>query len=142
MERLTRRMCGGWVVEPGYELNTARGVKAVIDRLAAYEDTGLGPEKVTAIKNVVMGQEIAKITEFEGIPIQRLRELAQAEKDGRLVVLPEWRSEDPPLKRENETSYCPHNCQNKDCVGGQCLVRNGPKAALKKSEEAGNEHDH
>lgn len=60
----------------------------IIDRLAAYEDTGLEPEEVTAIKNAVMGQEIAKITEFDGIPIQRLQELAQAEKDRRLVVLP------------------------------------------------------
>ena len=30
----------------------------------------------------------AEIKEFEGVPIDRLRELAQAEKEGRLVVLP------------------------------------------------------
>ena len=30
----------------------------------------------------------AEIKEFEGVPIDRLRELAQAEKTGRLVVLP------------------------------------------------------
>lgn len=59
-----------------------------VNRLTAYENTGLEPEEVTAIKNAVMGQEIAKITEFDGIPIKRLQELAQAEKDGRLVVLP------------------------------------------------------
>ena len=46
---------------PGYELNTIKGMRAVIDRLAAYEDT---------------------------MPLERARELAQAEKDGRLVVLP------------------------------------------------------
>lgn len=59
-----------------------------VTRLKEYEDTGLEPEEVTAMKNAIMGQEIAKITEFDGIPIQRLQELAQAEKDGRLVELP------------------------------------------------------
>lgn len=33
---------------PGYELNTARGVKAVVDRLASYEETGLTPEEIQA----------------------------------------------------------------------------------------------
>lgn len=58
------------------------------DRLAAYEDTGLEPEVVTAVKHSLMGKAIAEIKEFDGIPVDRLRELAQAEQDGRLVVLP------------------------------------------------------
>lgn len=33
---------------PGYELNTVRGMKAVVDRLAAYEETGLTPEEIQA----------------------------------------------------------------------------------------------
>lgn len=33
--------------------------------------------------------EIAKIMEFDGISIKRMKELSQAEKDGRLVVLPD-----------------------------------------------------
>lgn len=59
--------------------------------LKRYRDTGLEPEEVTAIKHAIMGRETAKITEFDGIPVKRLRELAQAEKDGRLVVLDEPR---------------------------------------------------
>lgn len=35
-----------------------------------------------------MGKAIAEITEFDGLPIDRLRELAESDKDGRLVVLP------------------------------------------------------
>lgn len=31
---------------PGYELNTVRGMKAVVDHLAAYEETGLTPEEI------------------------------------------------------------------------------------------------
>ena len=58
------------------------------DRLAAYEDTGLPPEDVEALKLSAMGKAIAEITEFDGLPIDRLRELAEADKDGRVVVLP------------------------------------------------------
>ena len=36
----------------------------------------------------MMGKAISEITEFDGLPIDRLRELAEADKDGRVVVLP------------------------------------------------------
>ena len=61
---------------------------AVAHRLAAYEDTGLMPENVEALKLSAMGKAIAEITEFDGLPIDRLRELAEADKDGRVVVPP------------------------------------------------------
>ena len=35
-----------------------------------------------------MGKAIAEIKEFEGVPIDRLRELAQAEKTGQLAKFP------------------------------------------------------
>lgn len=60
----------------------------IVERLAAYEDTGLTPEEVTAAKVALMGKTLAEITEFEGVPLARLRELAEADKDGRVVVLP------------------------------------------------------
>jgi len=63
-------------------------VKELAARLAAYEETGLDPEAVEHLKLASMGKAIAKIKEFEGVPVNRLRELAQAEKKGRLVVLP------------------------------------------------------
>ena len=60
----------------------------LIERLADYEDTGLYPESVEALKLSMMGKAISEITEFDGLPIDRLRELAGADKDGRVVVLP------------------------------------------------------
>lgn len=60
----------------------------LVERLAAYEDTGLQPESVEALKLSMMGKAISEITEFDGLPIDRLRELADADKDGRVVVLP------------------------------------------------------
>lgn len=60
----------------------------LVERLAAYEDTGLEPESVEALKLSMMGKAISEITEFDGLSIDRLRELADADKAGRLVVLP------------------------------------------------------
>lgn len=57
-------------------------------RLAAYEDTGLEPESVEALKLSMMGKAISEITEFDGLPIDRLRELAEADKAGRVAILP------------------------------------------------------
>ena len=61
---------------PGYELNTPKGMKAVVDRLAAYEETGLTPEEVAALQ--ASNQELKK----EALPI------LQAKVQGRLAELP------------------------------------------------------
>lgn len=84
MERLTYRD------KDGFPMMKKRGgfKQGGVERLAAYEDTGLTPENVEALKLSAMGKAIAEITEFDGLPIDRLRELAEADKDGRLVVLP------------------------------------------------------
>ena len=55
------------------------------DRLAAYEDTGLTPEEVAAL--VKDWSDLCTIVGECG-GIDRMRELAEADKDGRLVVLP------------------------------------------------------
>ena len=61
---------------PGYELNTPKGMKAVVDRLAAYEETGLTPEEVAALQ--ASNQELKK----EALPI------LQAKVQDRLVIMP------------------------------------------------------
>ena len=63
-------------------------IRQLYSALAAYEDTGMTPESVEALKLSMMGKAIAAIKEFNGLPVDRLRELAEADKDGRLVVLP------------------------------------------------------
>lgn len=54
----------------------------------SYEDTGHTPEEIKTLNNVLIGKMIAQITEFEGIQIDRLRALAEADRDGRCLVLP------------------------------------------------------
>lgn len=58
-----------------------------ITRLAAYEDTGLKPEEVHSMYGE-WGAMMAALNSIGG-GYGRLRELAEADKDGRLVVLPE-----------------------------------------------------
>ena len=59
-----------------------------IEKLCAYEDTGLEPEEVNSVKLALMGKPVAEVKEFEGVPIDRIRELAQADREGRCAVLP------------------------------------------------------
>ena len=57
-----------------------------IDRLAAYEETGLEPEDFKRAFNEAAVLKLAG--QALGITPDRLRELAQADKEGRCVVLP------------------------------------------------------
>ena len=76
MERITERWGEDdvWVKDHDYV--------SAAHRLAEYEDTGLEPEKIVFLKNVV-DDAFSDKPEFT----EHMRELLQAEKDGRLVVL-------------------------------------------------------
>ena len=67
-----------------------RRYRIAVDRLAAYEDTGLEPGEVLTGKELAeVGCAIIRLKEYQDIgSIAHLRELAQAEMDGRLVVMP------------------------------------------------------
>lgn len=60
--------------------------EAVCERLAAYEDTGLTPEEIKA--PFTEDTMINLAAQAMGVEPSRLRELAEADKDGRVVVLP------------------------------------------------------
>lgn len=87
VERLTVRNSKGaaLIMSDSYESEAAaradlmKRYLAAVDRLAAYEDTGLEPDTVSKIRDIVL--------DISG-DIDHLRELAQAEQDGKLVVLP------------------------------------------------------
>ena len=59
---------------------------AVCERLAAYEDIGLTPEEIKA--PFTEDAMINLAAQALGVEPSRLRELAEADKDGRVVVLP------------------------------------------------------
>lgn len=73
--------------------------RLVWERLKAYEDTGLTPEEVKMSKLEIEAGCVKAIARTYGIDINRLRKFAEADRDGRVVVLPpEKRTLDFPAK--------------------------------------------
>lgn len=88
MERLTQRLRTGEVLmASNYEekYTEQEWICVLQDRLAAYEDTAQTPEEVSAL--VKDWSDLCTIIGECG-GIDRLRELAEADKDGRVVALP------------------------------------------------------
>lgn len=56
--------------------------------LRAYKATGLTPEEVERSKLEIEAGCVKAIARTYGIDINRLRKLAEADRDGRVVVLP------------------------------------------------------
>ena len=61
--------------------------KQVWERLKQYEDTGLEPEAVETVKLALCAKHMVDLETLNNTPISRLVELAEADKDGRVVVL-------------------------------------------------------
>lgn len=86
MERLTQRLRTGEVLMASdYEekYTEQEWISVLQDRLAAYEDTGLEPEEVS---DAVVGSKLlakSQLVSAFGVAAERLRELAEADKDGR-----------------------------------------------------------
>lgn len=93
MERLTERVNGEVRYSKHLDRDDKRGYGyAAMERLAAYEDTGLGPEEIVKMgmawedSKRYSGRLELKIKAYEDLtPIAHLRELVQAEQVGRLV---------------------------------------------------------
>ena len=90
MERLTNKREADAQREE-YERRLANGYPRNIPeerflRLAAYEDIGLTPEEIKA--PFTEDTMINLAAQAMGVEPSRLRELAEADKDGRVVVLP------------------------------------------------------
>ena len=64
--------------------------REVWERLKAYEDTGCEPEEVLPKEKAdEIALNLMRLTDLEGLaPYDHLRELAEADKAGRVVVLP------------------------------------------------------
>lgn len=82
MERLTEYES---IAGHAHAIPIVSDMDVIMMRLAAYEDTGLTPEEVAAL--VKDWSDLCTIVGECG-GIDRMRELAEADKDGRLVVLP------------------------------------------------------
>ena len=102
MERLTKRDTDGqammdcekckadWTGKHGKPMADCTALycrNRLLDRLVAYEDTGWTPEMLRKL-----GENAGHMWDFaqaaENMTVGRLKELAEADKDGRVVVLP------------------------------------------------------
>lgn len=115
MERLTKHskqtshengiccthFCGPECLEVGG--NCAMNCKweeAAWSRLAAYEDTKLTPERCAEFARADAEGRYIIMRDAEQEGVARLRELAEADKNGRVVVLPRWKNEEERLERQ------------------------------------------
>ena len=74
-------------------------LKNVALRLAAYENTGLEPEEIVKIREDIENGYMKSTARRYGVPVDRLRELAEADREGRCVVL-DGKSRDKELIRK------------------------------------------
>ena len=108
MERLTYRD------KDGFPMMKKRGgfKQGGVERLAAYEDTGLTPKEAKRMSNILMDVGIDYNCSWEYVKNwlldDRLRELAEADKDGRLVVLPFSDADDVEMQRDGITYKSDH----------------------------------
>lgn len=78
--------------------------RKVWERLKAYEDTHMMPSDVTSMR-----MDMAIIAAlFNGVDVDRMKELAEADKDGRLVVLPFSDADDVEMQRDGITYKSDH----------------------------------
>ena len=118
-----------------------------INRLESYEDTGLSPEEIERIldsygRGMTLRTENAQRLEIiKEIPINRLRKLAQAEKEGRLVVLQNVKYTDSDGEKALRHAMYMCGVQNNpvtrytaDAIAEK-LTREAAEAALKEMEE-------
>ena len=111
MKRLTKRWgeepypnLAGKVVCEYKECDSAKSCNdcahgRIAQRLAAYEDTGLEPEEIVKIREDIENGYMKSTARRYGVPVDRLRELAEADREGRCVVL-DGKSRDKELIRK------------------------------------------
>ena len=143
MERLTNKREADAQREE-YERRLANGYPRNIPeerflRLAAYEDTGLEPEAVETVKLALAAKHLVDLETLNNTPISRLVELAEADKDGRVVVMPckvgeRWTDEDGRAVRitavivsiepfgTNINIYFDHEDATPDDAGSDCMA--------------------
>ena len=141
MERLTKVYpSGAWGITG--ELDDA------ILRLAAYEETGLEPEGIAKIREDVENGYLKSTARRYGILVDRLRELAEADREGRCVVQP--RSDDTqtampagaaPIVYCKDCAYLRYSdCYGECSRGLLCMV--GPLDYCRRGRVKEGSHDH
>ena len=115
MERLTNKREADAQREE-YERRLANGYPRNIPeerflRLAAYEDTGIEPEAVETVELALAAKHMVDLETLNNTPISRLVELAESDKDGRVLILP--------CKVGDTVWFKTYKNNARDCIGVQ-----------------------
>lgn len=86
-------------------------VRDLYGRLKAYEDTGLEPEAVETVKLALAAKHLVDLETLNNTTISRLVELAEADKDGCVVILP--------CKVGDTVWFKTYKNNARDCIGVQ-----------------------
>lgn len=147
MERLTKRLdngepaldCKNCELEQGFGCGYRLCIERLLARVADYEDTKLTPPEVRSMS----GEWRAMMAVLNSIgSYDRLRELAEADKDGRLVVQPCKPGTEVWVTRHDKvwpmyfvaptlSAVCPDmpvHCQKETCADGPCKAYFGTDA--------------
>lgn len=119
MERMTvKRKDGRWAIENNDNakpMEQMSKLSAALDRLAAYEDTGLEPEEVQCMVENAESRLLLYFEKQYGIGAGRMMELAQADREGRVKILPE--------AEKGTCGDCTHFKRTPGARSGTCSVR-------------------
>lgn len=99
------------------------------DRLAAYEDTRLTPERCAEFARADAEGRYIVMRDAEQEGVARLRELAEADKDGRVAVLPRWKNEEERLERRRLMQIMADGAIARLMMGNPLKEENGPDIA-------------
>lgn len=116
------------------EGNCSAGCKweeAAWSRLAAYEDKELEPEEVLPKdKADEIALKLMCLADLESLcSYTRLRELAEADKNGRVVILPRWKNEEERLERQRLMRIMADGAIDRLMMGSPLKEENGPDIA-------------
>jgi hypothetical protein len=123
MDRLTARCGDNRAVPTRVDLTfafdiddeTYLGLVDIFDRLANYEETGLEPKDIDALmeRSEGLAERFCEVTCNQAVSYDRLRELAEADKDGRCVVS----AISPEVKEKSSSTRSILTCP---FCGGEC----------------------
>ena len=108
-------------------------VRNILQRLAEYEDTGLDPEEINKIKENIEDGYMKSITRIYGISIKRMKELAEADRNGQCVLFPcrvdkdvyrvnEWISTRDKLPEKDDKYLCYYGFLKKGVLCGMMFI--------------------
>ena len=133
MERLTKKVDGVWTALCKYGRSPYPVVtQDIIDRLAAYEDTGLAPEEIQIQKEAMesMGWFGKMFQRYKGDPRGRIGTLGTALGKSLALLIAESAKNRQPVKDVDGNTWLPMLLDEFESMAEECEYNGQPDCAL------------